>query len=407
MDRYSRFLAERTRRMKASEIRELLKLTEGKDVTSFAGGLPDPSVFALDEISGIAVDVIKNSGDKALQYAPTKGVTAFRDTLAKFLSAHNVKVRDYDDIIVTTGSQEAIYLASKILIDKEDLIVVEEPTYLAALNVFKELESRLEPVEIDDEGMKVDVLEDRIKSLSSENARVKLVYVNPTCQNPSGTTMSRDRRKHLIELASRYDFLIMEDDPYGHFTFEGEGVEPLKSLDDEGRVIYLGTFSKILAPGLRIGWALGPSELINVIELAKQNVDLHSSTLSQFIAMEAIRRGVVDATIERARGLYRVKRDAMLQELEERLTGLATWTRPIGGLFIFLSLNYKVDTKKLLYKAIERGVAYVPGGSFFVRKDGSNTMRLNFSYPTLAQIREGVRRLATVIKEELHSPLNI
>jgi len=402
MDRYSRFLAERTSRMKASEVRELLKLTEGKDVISFAGGLPDPSVFMLDEISEIAVDVIKNKGDKALQYAPTKGVTAFRDTLAKFLSAHNVKVRDYDDIIVTTGSQEAIYLASKIFIDKGDLIVVEEPTYLAALNVFNELESRLEPVEIDEEGMKVDLLEDRIKSLSSDNVKVKLVYVNPTCQNPSGTTMSRDRRKHLIELASRYDFLIMEDDPYSYFTFEGEGVEPLKSLDSEGRVIYLGTFSKILAPGLRIGWALGPGELINVIELAKQNVDLHSSTLSQFIAMEAIRRGVVDATIERARGLYRVKRDVMLQELEGRLTWLATWTRPIGGLFVFLSLNYKVDTKKLLHKAVERGVAYVPGGSFFVRKDGSNTMRLNFSYPTLAQIKEGVRRLETVIKEELH-----
>jgi len=402
MDRYSRFLAERTGRMKASEIRELLKLTEGRDVISFAGGLPDPSVFALDEISRIAVDVIKNHGDKALQYAPTKGVTAFRDTLVRFLADHGVKVREYDDVVVTTGSQEALYLVSKILINKGDLVVVEEPTYLAALNVFRELESKLEPIEIDYEGMKVDILEDRIRSLSSEGVRVKIVYVNPTCQNPSGTTMSRDRRKHLLELASRYDFLIIEDDPYSYFTFEGEKVEPLKSLDDEGRVLYLGSFSKILAPGLRIGWVLGLRELVNVVELAKQSVDLHSSTLNQFIAMEAIKRGVVDATIERARGLYRVKRDVMLQELEQELAGLATWTRPIGGLFIFLSLNYKIDTKELLHKAIEKGVAYVPGGSFFVRKNGTNTMRLNFSYPTLTQIKEGIRRLATVVKEELY-----
>ncbi len=403
MDKYIKFLAERTSRMRASEIRELLKLTEGKDVISFAGGLPDPSVFMVDEISRIAAEVIKLHGDKALQYAPTKGVTVFRDTLTKFLASHGVSVKSSDDVIVTTGSQEALYLASKILVNKSDVIVVEEPTYLAALNVFRELEARLEPIEIDDEGMRVDILEDRIKRLEDEGARVKLVYVNPTCQNPSGTTMSMDRRRYLLELASKHDFLILEDDPYGYFTFEGGRVEPLKSLDSEGRVIYLGTFSKILAPGLRIGWALGPRELIDVIELAKQSVDLHSSTLSQYIAMEAIKRGIVDATIERARSLYKVKRDFMLQELEQELVELATWTRPIGGLFIFLTLKHRVDTKKLLIKAIEKGVAYVPGGGFFVRKDGSNTMRLNFSYPTIPQIREGVRRLALTIKEEVQA----
>jgi len=401
MDRYSRFLAERTGRMRASEIRELLKLTEGKDVISFAGGLPDPSTFMVDEISRIAVDVIRLHGDKALQYAPTKGVTAFRDTLAKFLTSHGVSVRDYDDIIVTTGSQEALYLVSKVLIDRSDVVIVEEPTYLAALNVFRELESRIEPVEIDDEGMRVDMLEDRLKQLQNEGVRVKLIYVNPTCQNPSGTTMSRDRRRYLLELASRYDFLIIEDDPYGYFTFDGDRVEPLKSIDREGRVVYLGTFSKILAPGLRIGWALGPMEIINVMELAKQSVDLHSSTLSQYIAMEAVKRGVVDATIERARTLYKVKRDVMLEELEQELSKLATWTKPIGGLFVFLTLKHMIDTKKLLPKAIERGVAYVPGAGFFIKRNGSNTMRLNYSYPSITQIREGVRRLAATIKEEI------
>lgn len=401
MDRYSRFLARRTSRMRASEVRELLKLTEGKDVISFAGGLPDPNVFMVEELSRIASEIIKSSGDRALQYAPTKGVTVFRDTLKKFLSSHGVRVSDHDDLIVTTGSQEALYLAVKTLVNNDDVVVVEEPTYLAALNVLREYEATLEPVDVDEEGLRVDILEVLLRKLSSDGVRVKLIYTNPTCQNPTGTTLSRERRLHLLELASQYDFLIIEDDPYGYFTFEGERVEPLKSLDREGRVIYLGTFSKILAPGLRIGWALGPRELIDVMELAKQNVDLHSSTLSQFIAMEAIEKGIVDATIEKARNLYRVKRDAMLEALEQEMTGLASWTRPIGGLFIFLTLKEKIDTKKLLLKAIENGVAYVPGGSFFVKKDGSNTMRLNFSYPTLQQIREGIRRLSITVRKEM------
>jgi len=403
MDRYSRFLARRVSRMRASEIRELLKLTEGRDVISFAGGLPDPNVFMLDELSSIASEIIRLHGDKALQYAPTKGVTVFRETLKKFLSAQGVEVRGYDDVIVTTGSQEALYLAAKVLLDKGDVVVVEEPTYLAALNVFREHEPRLEPVDVDSDGMRVDLLEERIKKLASDGVKVKLIYTNPTCQNPTGTTMSLDRRKHLLELASRYDILVLEDDPYSYFTFEGERVAPLKSLDREGRVLYLGTFSKILAPGLRIGWALGPKEFIDVMELAKQSVDLHSSTLSQYIAMEAIKRGVVERTLEKARSIYRVKRDAMLDSLEEEMAGLATWTKPIGGLFVFLALNYRIDTRELLPKAIERGVAYVPGAAFFVRRDGSNTMRLNFSYPTIAQIKEGVRRLALTFRSEISS----
>jgi 2-aminoadipate transaminase len=383
MNNYIRFLANRTSRMRSSEIRELLKITEGKDVISFAGGLPDPSLFMLDEISKITNKIIKSYGDKALQYAPTKGVTAFRDTLTRFLSYKGIKVNEYDDIIITAGSQQALYLILKILVNPNELAVVEEPTYIAALNVLRELEAKLEAVDIDDEGMKTDTLEERIKSLYSEDYKIKLAYINPTCQNPTGTTMSNDRRKHLLELASRYDFLIIEDDPYSYFTFENTNVKPLKSLDGEGRVIYLGTFSKILAPGLRIGWALGAKELINNMELAKQSVDLHSSSLSQYIAME----------------LYKTKRDAMLEVLENELSKVAIWTKPIGGLFVFLWLKRKIDTKDLLPKAIEKGVAYVPGKAFFVKEDGSNTMRLNFSYPTIPQIKEGIKRLKSVIKD--------
>jgi 2-aminoadipate transaminase len=391
--------------MRSSEIRELLKLTEGKNVISFAGGFPDPSLFPLDEISEITREIIKNHGDKALQYAPTKGITDFRNTLAEFLSYKGIKVNDYDDIIITTGSQEALYLILKILVNHNELVVVEEPIYIAASNVLRELEAKLETVEIDDKGMRTDILEERLKSLYSKDNKIKLVYVNPTCQNPTGTTLSNDRRKHLLELSSIYDFLIIEDDPYSYFTFEKNDAKPLKSLDEEGRVIYLSTFSKILAPGLRIGYALGPNELIDIMELAKQSVNLQSSTLSQYIAMECIKRGVVDKTIERARELYKTKRDVMLEVLASELSELASWSKPIGGLFVFLWLNRKIDTKDLLPKAIEKGVAYVPGGAFFVKKDGSNTMRLNFSYPSSTQIKEGIKRLTSVIKEELYGIL--
>ncbi|MCX8195756.1 MAG: PLP-dependent aminotransferase family protein [Acidilobaceae archaeon] len=392
-----KFLAERTSSLAASEIRELLKLTEGKDVISFAGGLPDPSVFPKKELGEIAREVIISVGERALQYSPTRGVTAFIEALKGFAAKHNVKVRGEDDVVVTTGAQEAIYLASKVLFDEKDVVAVEEPTYLAALNVIKFFKAKPLAIPVDHEGMRVDLLEEALR----RGVKVKALYTNATAQNPSGTTMSLERRKHLLELASSYDFLILEDDPYGYFVFEGESPTPIKTLDEEGRVIYISTFSKILAPGLRIGWMLGPKELMNYAELAKQNVDLHSSTLSQFIVMEAIRRGTVEATIEKAKSLYRVKRDYMLQALEENMGGLASWTKPIGGLFVLVSLKERVDTRKMLYKAIERGVAYVPGASFFVSRDGSHTMRLNYSYPSLEQIREGVRRLAATVKEEV------
>ncbi|MDM7275562.1 MAG: PLP-dependent aminotransferase family protein [Thermoprotei archaeon] len=398
---YEKFLAGRVSRLAASEVRELLKLTEGKDVISFGGGLPDPSTFMKEELAEIARDVILRFGDKALQYAPTKGVLVFRETLKGFLKARDVKVSGDDDVIVTTGSQEALYLASLTLMGARDVVIVEEPTYLAALNVFKFFKTRVIPVDVDDNGIKTDVLEGKLKSLKSEGVNVKLVYTIPTAQNPTGVTLSFERRKHLIELASQHDLLLLEDDPYGYFTFEVERPPPLKSMDSEGRVLYFGTFSKIMAPGFRLGWALGPSRLIDVMELAKQGVDLHSSTLSQYIAMEAIKRGVVDATIEKARHLYKAKRDIMLGELEDHMEDLAAWTKPLGGFFVFLTLKRAIDTKKLLPEAIERGVAYVPGQAFYVMKNGSNTMRLNYSYPTPDQIKTGIRRLASIIRDKV------
>ncbi|MEB2836436.1 MAG: PLP-dependent aminotransferase family protein [Desulfurococcales archaeon] len=400
-ERSRRFLAERARSMRASEIRELLKLTEGRDIISLAGGLPDPQTFPREELAEIARRVIIERGNQALQYSPTLGVTEFRRVLKEFLSSHGVTVNSGDDVIVTTGSQEALYLIAKVFVDPGDVVFVEAPTYLAALNAFRHYGAYFKSAPLDDEGMRTDVLEERIKEARREGRRLKLIYTIPTSQNPSGVTMSLERRKHLLELAEEYDLLVVEDDPYSFFTFEPVEAEPLKTLDKSGRVIYLGTLSKILSPGLRIGWALAESWVVTALELAKQSVDLHSSTLSQFIAAEAMRKGLVDKTVEKARTIYKEKRDVMLESLEEYFPNSCRWTRPVGGLFIFAYLPEGLDTKAMLPEAIERGVAYVPGASFFAEGGGENTMRLNFSYPTKEQIREGIRRLGLLIKEKV------
>ncbi len=400
---YQKFLAERTELMRASEIRELLKLTEGRKLISFAGGLPDPQIFPKAELAEIAKDVILRRGDKALQYSPTRGVSELRETLLDYMKKKGVTVKSDDDVIVTTGSQQALDMVGRTLINPQDVVIVELPTYLAALNAFRLYRPTLVGVPIDDNGMKTDVLEEEVKKLISSGKRVKFIYTIPVAHNPAGVTLSIERKKHLIEIASQYDILIIEDDPYSYFVYDEEvDVTPLKTLDKEGRVVYLSTLSKILAPGLRIGWILGNRALIDVFERAKQSSDLHTSTLSQFIAVESIRRGVIDKTVEKAKEVYKKKRDAMLQALEKYMVKGAWWSRPIGGLFLMLRLpSTEIDTKKLLPEAIEAGVAFVPGASFFADGSGWNTMRLNFSYPKLEEIEKGIMILSEIVKKKL------
>ncbi len=397
-------LSKRTYYMRASEIRELLKLTEGRDIISFAGGLPDPSTFPKEELAEIAREVILEYGDHSLQYSPTPGVTPFRHTVAEFLQRNGVAVRSGDQVIVATGSQEILYLVSLTLIDDGDVVFVEAPTYLAAINAFRVYRPRLVSIPMDEEGMRTDILEQKAAKLASEGFRLKMIYTIPTCQNPSGITMSRERRKHLLEIAEKYDLIVVEDDPYSFFSFEPLDAEPLKTMDKSGRVIYVGTLSKILAPGLRIGYAVGPAWVISTFELAKQMVDLHSSTLTQYIAMEAIKRGLVEKTVEKARKIYKEKRDVMLEAMEEHFPEGSKWTKPVGGLFIFAYAPKGIDTRALLPEALLRGVAYVPGASFFVEGGGENSMRLNFSYPTLEQIREGIKRLGKLLAEKAGAP---
>ncbi|MEM1930855.1 MAG: PLP-dependent aminotransferase family protein [Sulfolobales archaeon] len=398
---YGRFVAKASELFRASEIRELLKVVEARKVISFAGGYPDPQTFPRESLARIAYEVILNYGDKALQYSPTKGVTAFRETLVKYLKNSGVKVTSEDDIIITSGSQQGLDLVSRTLIDPEDYIITENPTYLAALTAFRTARPNIIGIPIDGKGMKTEVLEERLKELKSLGKRVKFLYTIPIAHNPAGTTMSPDRKKHLLELASQYDFIVIEDDPYSFFVYDEADVTRLKTLDQEGRVIYMSTLSKILSPGLRVGWMLGPRQLIDVFERAKQSMDLHTSTLSQYIAKEALERGVVSETIDRAKRVYRVKRDTMLSALSENMVENSWWAKPVGGLFLMVWLPPGIDTKAMLPEAVDEGVVYVPGAPFFVDESGKNTMRLNFSYPSVDEIRTGVEILGKLVKKKV------
>ncbi len=398
---YDAIASSLAKRIVASDVRELLKLTEGRKIISFAGGLPDPTLFPKEELAEIARQVISERGEKVLQYSPTPGVGEFRRELASYLNRVGVAVREGDEILVSTGSQEALFLLGMAFVNPGDTVVMEEPGYLAAINLFRMLGARMVPVRVDSQGMDTDDLRAKMEKLAREGVKPKLIYTNPTCNNPNGTTMPMKRRRELLDIAAEYDVMVVEDDPYSYFTFEEVEFQHLKTMDKEGRVIYLGTMSKILVPGLRIGWALGPARAIRRMELVKQIVDLHSSTLSQYIALEALRRGIVDKVVAKARSLYRRKRDEMLAAMDEHMAGLGEWTRPIGGFFIFFRANARLDFKAMLPEAVERGVAYVPGQAFFIEGDGRNTMRLSYSEPSPEEIRRGIEILAGLIKEKV------
>jgi len=396
-------LSDNVKRMRPSEIREILTLTENRKVLSLAGGLPGPEVFPKEELAAIASRVIEELGDSALQYSPTLGVMPFREAVVDFVKGRGVKVNDNDRVAVTTGSQEAIYLLAMTLVNPGDGIVVESPTYLAALNVFRYHGAEFIPVPIDENGMRTDLLEDSIKKAKQRGINVKMIYTVATCHNPTGVIMSDYRRKELLEVASKYDLLVIEDDPYSFFVFDDTNFTHLKTMDSEGRVIYLGTFSKILAPGLRLGYMIADRQLTRAVELAKQMVDLHSSTLSQYIALYAIREGVVDKTIEKARKAYKEKRDVMVDALEEYMPEGSHWFKPKGGLFAFIYLPGGVDTADMLPTAIDRGVAYVPGRNFFSDGSGANAMRINFSYLSPDKLRTGIKIIADTAKDYLAS----
>jgi 2-aminoadipate transaminase len=383
--------------MRSSAVRELLKLTEQPDVISFAGGLPAPETFPVEEFTAAIKTVLASHGAQALQYATTEGYTPLREMIARHSTRYGINVEP-ENVLLTSGSQQALDLIGKVFINPGDHILVERPTYLGALQAWNAYQAEFVAADIDDDGYVTASLEAKIRS------GPKFIYALPNFQNPSGITMSLQRRKLLIELADHYGVPILEDDPYGQLRYEGEHVAPIVHLDSEfrstdgirysGNVIYLSTFSKILAPGIRLGWIIAPAEVIQKLVQAKQGTDLHTSTLSQMAAYHVASGGFLNEHVKVIRAIYRERRDTMLAALDRDFPPGITWTRPQGGLFLWLTLPASMDAAEVLKAAVAKRVAFVPGESFFTDGTGRNTARLNFSNATPAKIREGVARLA-------------
>ncbi|QKQ99710.1 PLP-dependent aminotransferase family protein [Metallosphaera tengchongensis] len=401
MGKWESFFSKDTQLLKSSEIRDLLKLTEGRNVISFAGGLPDPSTFPVEDIKKITNEILESKSSQALQYTATAGVSELREQLVSFSNLRGISNITQNNIFVSVGSQEALYILFNVLVNPGDHVFVEKPTYLTALNVLRTRRPEFHGVPISERGPDLHEMERQLKNLQSEGKKVKLLYIIPTAQNPAGTTMYMEDRKYVMELASKYDFLVVEDDAYGFLVFDGDNPPPLKALDKEGRVIYLGTFSKILSPGLRLGWIVADEEIIREVELFKQNVDLHTPSFNQFIAAEAIRKGVIQNNLPKVKSLYKEKRNQMLSAMDVYFPSNVKRTRPVGGMFVFVWLPGNLNTTQLLQQAMMQGVAYVPGNSFYYDYSGTNTMRINYSFPSKEEINKGIEILGNLIKSKI------
>jgi len=387
--------------LRASEIRELLKLLDRPEMISFAGGLPNPAAFPVKAMQKIVAHVMDEHAPEALQYGPTEGHFRLRSAIARGMGQHYGAAQDVDNILITTGSQQALSLLCTVLLDPEDIVLTASPTYLGALLTFNACRARVQGVATDAEGVIPEAIEEQLRALGSEGRRAKFIYLVPTFDNPTGRSLSLVRRQRIYDLACRHDILVIEDDPYGLLRFDGEAVPPIKSLDQEGRVAYLGSFSKILAPGFRVGWLAADATLLRKAVLAKQAQDICTSVFGQYCVFEAMVHDMLFKHIESICTLYRNKRDLMLKAIEAEFPSTVRWNRPSGGLFLWLELPPAIDTTELLPKAITHNVAYVTGKPFFPDGTGHNTLRLNFSYAEDGHIREGIKRLASVIKAEV------
>lgn len=394
---WERFLARRTQRMKSSAIRELLKLTQSPDVISFAGGMPAPEFFPAREIEEACAYILREEPARALQYSTTEGYPPLREYLAESMSKYGIQ-HSPSNILITTGSQQALDLVGKIFIDADSYVITENPTYLGAIQAWNAYEARYLTIPQDDHGMQVELLEE---VLLKQKEMPRFIYALPNFHNPAGTTLPEERRRLLVEIARKYDLIILEDDPYGALRYEGEDIIPICALAPE-RTIYLGTFSKTLVPGLRIGWIVAPEEITLKLVQAKQGADLHSSTFDQMVANDVAQRGLLKMHIKRLRKVYAERRNTMHEALEEFWPEACSWTRPDGGLFLWARVPEGIDTVELLRKAVEAKVAYVPGVNFYPHEDGGfNAMRLNFSNAKPDMIVEGIRRLGELIKREM------
>jgi len=395
-DRWDGRYAERMRDVRSSAVRDLFGAASRADVVSFSGGMPDVSRVPTEAVMEAMAQTARDFGTTALQYGSSEGRVELRGIVAEMMAEIGVRVR-VDDLVITQGAQQALDLLGKILIDPGDTIITEGPTYLGALQAFSAYQPRVVTIPMDDEGMRIDALEAELVRLGPRGA--KFIYTIPNFQNPAGVTLSPERRRRLIELAREYDVPVIEDDPYGRLRFEGGHAKPLRALDED--VIYLGTFSKVFAPGLRLGWVAAPRPILGKLLLAKQAADLCGSAFAQIAAERYFtgtrwRRVVQDLT-----GVYAGRRDAMLDALGEHFPGEARWTRPEGGFFVWAEMPAFLDLKSLLAEAVEHGVTYVPGDAFFPDGTGRSCMRLAFCYAEPDRIREGIARLAEVLEDRL------
>lgn len=394
-------LATVNRRTKASVIRELLKIANKPEVISFAGGLPAPQTFPTEQMAEIAQRVIRENSKTALQYGPTEGLPELKDQIVKMLREEEGINTTPANILVTTASQQALDIVGRCFIDPSDPILVELPSYIGGLQVFNSYGAKLMGVKTDDDGMLMEDLESKLAKLRQEDEHYKFVYIVPDFQNPGGVTLTQDRRQEIIKLSERYNVAIIEDSPYRQIRFEGTAPDLLYKLDHTHNVITLFTFSKTLAPGLRLGYILAHEDIIQKMVILKQSLDLCTSSLNQLLAAEFLKAGLLRNHVQGIMALYQSRKDAMLQALERYMPEGVTWTKPEGGLFLWVRLPAHMNADELFYEAIKENVAYVIGSAFHCDGSGQNTMRLNFSYPSVEQIDEGVKRLAKVIEANL------
>lgn len=384
-------LAQRMSRMKTSAVREILKVAERPDILSFAGGLPAPELFPVEAIAQAHAEVFAKEGPAAMQYSTTEGYGPLREWIRQYNAERGLHT-SVEQLLITAGSQQGIDLVAKVMLDPGDVVVVENPSYLAALQNFDGYQARIEYVGSDDQGMRVDELE-----ALATRCKPKLIYIVPNFHNPKGTTLSLERRHALVRFAQRHRVLILEDNPYGELRFRGEALPSLASLDDMGVVVQLGTFSKTLAPGLRIGWAVGSRELTRSLTIVKQSTDLHTATLAQRATAKLLSWFDYNSHLTQLRATYGQRCQAMIDALETHMPEGMRWTNPDGGMFLWAELPRGLRGEDILPRAIEQKVAFVPGSPFFAANPKAECIRLNFSNRPPELIDEGMRRLASVL----------
>jgi 2-aminoadipate transaminase len=400
LERYADLFARRTQVMRSSAMRDLMAITARPEVISLAGGLPDTSSFPPESFAAQMTRIAHESSAEALQYGPTEGFEETKACIASVMEEEGMSP-DPDDLIVTTGGQQAIDLIAKTLVDPGDPVICEAPTYPGAVPTFCSYEAEVIQITTDEDGMRIDELEEVLERLAKQGRRPKFIYSVPSFQNPAGVTLSEGRRRRLVELAREHEVLICEDNPYGLLRYDGEPQPTLYSLDGGDYVLYLGTFSKILSPGIRIGWVAAPPPVLEKITLGKQAADLCTSTLTQYFVREYFSEGRWREYVGDLIEIYRSRRDAMLEALERHFPPQAEWTRPGGGLFVWATLPDYIDTTDLLAKALRENVAFVPGRAAYVDGRGAASMRLNFSASGEDELREGIRRIGRVVSDQV------